>query len=81
MHNFLTSVYQEGDARSVLISAIQALHYAKNGIDFVSRTPVSTASQTLSFYITHQLVSMVHLGYLYTILFASLSEGLSRKAF
>ncbi|XP_062030403.1 respiratory burst oxidase homolog protein A-like isoform X1 [Rosa rugosa] len=42
MHNFLTSVYQEGDARSVLISAIQALHYAKNGIDFVSRTPVRT---------------------------------------
>ncbi|CAL9031437.1 unnamed protein product [Prunus brigantina] len=42
MHNFLTCVYQEGDARSVLISAIQALHHAKNGIDFVSRTPVRT---------------------------------------
>ncbi|XP_050376898.1 respiratory burst oxidase homolog protein A-like [Argentina anserina] len=42
MHNFLTCVYQDGDARSVLISAIQELHYAKTGIDFVSRTPVRT---------------------------------------
>ncbi|KAF8389943.1 hypothetical protein HHK36_024462 [Tetracentron sinense] len=42
MHNFLTSVYQDGDARSVLISAIQALHLAKNGFDIVSRTPVRT---------------------------------------
>ncbi|PQQ14047.1 respiratory burst oxidase homolog protein F-like [Prunus yedoensis var. nudiflora] len=42
MHNFLNCVYQEGDARSVLVSAIQALHHAKNGIDFVSRTPVRT---------------------------------------
>ncbi|KAJ9181020.1 hypothetical protein P3X46_009196 [Hevea brasiliensis] len=36
MHNFLTSVYQEGDARSALISAIQALYHAKKGIDIVS---------------------------------------------
>lgn len=48
MHNFLTSVYQEGDARSILISAIQALQHARNGIDFVSRTPVSTAFQCLT---------------------------------
>ena len=40
VHNFLTSVYQEGDVRSALISLIQALHHAKNGIDIVSRTPV-----------------------------------------
>ncbi|CAN6585062.1 unnamed protein product [Malus baccata var. baccata] len=42
MHNFLTCVYPEGDARSVLISTIQALHHAKNGTDFLSRTPVRT---------------------------------------
>ncbi|KAK9926111.1 hypothetical protein M0R45_023359 [Rubus argutus] len=46
MHNFLTSVYQEGDARSILISAIQALHHARNGIDFVSRTPGAFGVQT-----------------------------------
>ncbi|XP_042496766.1 respiratory burst oxidase homolog protein A-like [Macadamia integrifolia] len=42
MHNFLTSVYEDGDARSALISAIQALYHTKNGIDIVSRTPVRT---------------------------------------
>ncbi|KAL5544619.1 hypothetical protein UlMin_008403 [Ulmus minor] len=41
-HNFLTSIYEEGDARSAFISAIQALHHAKHGIDIVSRTPVRT---------------------------------------
>ncbi|XP_021286943.1 respiratory burst oxidase homolog protein A-like [Herrania umbratica] len=40
--NFLTSVYQEGDARSALISIIQSLYHAKNGMDIVSRTPVHT---------------------------------------
>ncbi|GMQ10915.1 hypothetical protein CsSME_00053727 [Camellia sinensis var. sinensis] len=42
MHNFLTSVHEAGDARSTLISAIQAMHHAKNGIDIVSRTQVQT---------------------------------------
>ncbi|XP_043705777.1 respiratory burst oxidase homolog protein A-like [Telopea speciosissima] len=42
MHNFLTSVYEDGDARSALISAIQALYHAKTGIDIVSGTPVRT---------------------------------------
>ncbi|PIA42713.1 hypothetical protein AQUCO_02000280v1 [Aquilegia coerulea] len=41
MHNFLTSVYQDGDARSALLTAIQALKCTKNGIDIISRTPVS----------------------------------------
>ncbi|ERN06474.1 hypothetical protein AMTR_s00058p00013380, partial [Amborella trichopoda] len=40
MHNYLTSVYEEGDARSALISMVQALHHAKTGIDVVSHTPV-----------------------------------------
>ncbi|XP_027368818.1 respiratory burst oxidase homolog protein A-like [Abrus precatorius] len=42
MHNFLTSVYPEGDVRSALLSVIQALHLAKSGIDIVSRTPIHT---------------------------------------
>jgi respiratory burst oxidase len=41
MHNYLTSVYEEGDARSVLITMLQALNHAKNGVDIVSGTKVS----------------------------------------
>uniref|UniRef100_A0A7N0V176 Uncharacterized protein n=1 Tax=Kalanchoe fedtschenkoi TaxID=63787 RepID=A0A7N0V176_KALFE len=42
MNNHLTSVYKEGDARSVLISAIQALYRANKGMDVLSRTPIRT---------------------------------------
>ncbi|KAJ7535860.1 hypothetical protein O6H91_12G048800 [Diphasiastrum complanatum] len=42
MHNYLTSVYEEGDARSALITMVQALHHAKNGVDIVSGTRVRT---------------------------------------
>eukprot|EP00249_Psilotum_nudum_P005662 c19098_g1_i1 orf=749-3586(-) len=42
MHNYLTSVYEEGDARSALITMVQALHHAKNGMDIVSGTRVRT---------------------------------------
>ena len=40
MHNYLTSVYEEGDARSALIMMVQSLHHAKNGVDIVSGTRV-----------------------------------------
>ncbi|RRT31813.1 hypothetical protein B296_00055328 [Ensete ventricosum] len=36
MHNYLTSVYEEGDARSALIAMVQSLQHAKNGVDIVS---------------------------------------------
>ncbi|KAH1107242.1 hypothetical protein J1N35_011010 [Gossypium stocksii] len=42
MHNYLTSVYEEGDARSALITMVQALNQAKNGVDIVSGTRVRT---------------------------------------
>ncbi|KAM7525813.1 hypothetical protein LguiA_015715 [Lonicera macranthoides] len=42
MHNYLTSVYEEGDARSALITMVQALNHAKNGVDIVSGTMVRT---------------------------------------
>ncbi|KAK8958122.1 hypothetical protein KSP40_PGU001069 [Platanthera guangdongensis] len=42
MHNYLTSVYEEGDARSALIAMVQALNHAKNGVDVVSGTRVRT---------------------------------------
>ncbi|RRT36042.1 hypothetical protein B296_00054108, partial [Ensete ventricosum] len=36
MHNYLTSVYEEGDARSALIAMIQSLQHSKIGVDIVS---------------------------------------------
>nr|GME16654.1 respiratory burst oxidase homolog protein E-like isoform X1 [Ipomoea batatas] len=42
MHNYLTSVYEEGDARSTLITMVQALNHAKHGIDILSGTRVRT---------------------------------------
>ncbi|CAM6105786.1 unnamed protein product [Calypogeia fissa] len=42
MHNYLTSVYEEGDARSALITMVQALHHAKSGVDIVSGTRART---------------------------------------
>ncbi|XAR55100.1 NAD(P)H oxidase [Bertholletia excelsa] len=42
MHNYLTTVYEQGDARSTLITMVQALNHAKNGVDIVSGTRVRT---------------------------------------
>ncbi|MCD7455123.1 hypothetical protein HAX54_027064 [Datura stramonium] len=42
MHNYCTSVYEEGDARSALIAMLQAINHAKNGVDIVSGTRVKT---------------------------------------
>uniref|UniRef100_A0A803LCR9 EF-hand domain-containing protein n=1 Tax=Chenopodium quinoa TaxID=63459 RepID=A0A803LCR9_CHEQI len=38
MNNYLTSVYEEGDARSALIQIVQSLQHAKDGLDVISRT-------------------------------------------
>ncbi|GMH12328.1 hypothetical protein Nepgr_014169 [Nepenthes gracilis] len=42
MHNYLTSVYEEGDARSALIAMVQSLQHAKNGVDVVSESRIRT---------------------------------------
>ncbi|XAR50420.1 NAD(P)H oxidase [Bertholletia excelsa] len=42
MHNYCTSVYEEGDARSALIAMLQSLNHAKNGVDVVSGTRVKS---------------------------------------
>lgn len=49
MHNYLTSVFGDGDKRSALISAIQALHFMKSGVDIISKTPVSSHNASLMF--------------------------------
>ncbi|KAI8018501.1 hypothetical protein LOK49_LG04G02383 [Camellia lanceoleosa] len=42
MHNYCTSIYEEGDARSALITMLQSLNHAKNGVDVVSGTRVKS---------------------------------------
>lgn len=42
MHNYCTSVYEEGDARSALIAMLQSINHAKNGVDIVSGTRVKS---------------------------------------
>ncbi|KAG7975569.1 hypothetical protein I3843_06G105900 [Carya illinoinensis] len=42
LHNYCTSVYEEGDARSALITMLQSLQHAKNGVDVVSGTRVKS---------------------------------------
>ncbi|KAJ7956024.1 Respiratory burst oxidase [Quillaja saponaria] len=42
LHNYLTSVYDESDARSTLITMVQALNHAKHGVDILSGTRVRT---------------------------------------
>lgn len=42
MHNYLTSVYEEGDARSALIAMVQSLQHAKDGVDIVSGSRIRT---------------------------------------
>ncbi|KAJ4951003.1 hypothetical protein NE237_027835 [Protea cynaroides] len=42
LHNHLTRVFEEGDARSDLVTMVQALNLAKKGVDIVSGTKVKT---------------------------------------
>ncbi|RRT58508.1 hypothetical protein B296_00023367, partial [Ensete ventricosum] len=49
MHNYLTSVYEERDARTTLLTMVQALSHAKHGVDIVSgcSTEIEQASTTI----------------------------------
>lgn len=58
MHNYLTSVYEEGDARSALITMVQALNHAKNGVDIVSGTRVS--SLLIIILILNTFLDLIH---------------------
>ncbi|KAJ7957141.1 Respiratory burst oxidase-like [Quillaja saponaria] len=42
LHNYCTSVYEEGDARSALIAMLQSINHEKNGVDIVSGTRVKS---------------------------------------
>uniref|UniRef100_A0ACD5U2T1 Uncharacterized protein n=1 Tax=Avena sativa TaxID=4498 RepID=A0ACD5U2T1_AVESA len=42
LHSHCSSVYEEGDARSALISMLQSLNHAKHGVDLVTGARVKT---------------------------------------
>ena len=50
MHNYLTSVYEEGDARSALIGMVQKIQQAKNGVDIVSESRVISTFLSLNMH-------------------------------
>uniref|UniRef100_A0A0E0FNU7 EF-hand domain-containing protein n=1 Tax=Oryza nivara TaxID=4536 RepID=A0A0E0FNU7_ORYNI len=62
LHNHCTSVYEEGDARSALVTMLQALHHAKNGVDVVSGTRVRTHFARPSWRDVFKRVAVNHQG-------------------
>ncbi|XAR60515.1 NAD(P)H oxidase [Bertholletia excelsa] len=42
MHSYLTSMYEEGDARSALIAMVQSVQHAQSGVDVVSESQIRT---------------------------------------
>ncbi|KAM7269087.1 hypothetical protein ACFE04_024584 [Oxalis oulophora] len=60
LHNYCTSVYEEGDARSALIAMLQSLHHAKNGIDVVSGTRVKSHFAKPNWRQVYKRIAMNH---------------------
>lgn len=60
MHNYCTSVYEEGDARSALIAMLQSLHHAKNGVDVVSGTRVKSHFAKPNWRNVYKRIAMAH---------------------
>ncbi|KAK1577712.1 hypothetical protein Q3G72_024180 [Acer saccharum] len=60
LHNYCTSVYEEGDARSALISMLQSLQYAKNGVDVVSETRVKSHFARPNWRQVYKQISLLH---------------------
>lgn len=44
MHNYFMSVYEDGVAKSTLITMVQAPNHAKHGIDILSDTRVRSTT-------------------------------------
>ncbi|KEH35678.1 respiratory burst oxidase homolog protein D isoform X2 [Medicago truncatula] len=42
IHSHLTSVYEDGDARSALVTVLQSLNHAKEGLDILNGTPIAS---------------------------------------
>jgi len=42
INSHLTSVYEDGDARSALVTVLQSISYAKDGLDILNGTPIAS---------------------------------------
>ncbi|XP_076940388.1 respiratory burst oxidase homolog protein C-like [Bidens hawaiensis] len=62
MHNYCTSVYEEGDARSALITMLQSLNHAKNGVDVVSGTRVKSHFAKPKWRNVYKRIALNHTG-------------------
>ncbi|KAF3430880.1 hypothetical protein FNV43_RR25610 [Rhamnella rubrinervis] len=62
LHNYCTSVYEEGDARSALIAMLQSLHHAKNGVDVVSGTRVKSHFAKPNWRQVYKRIALQHPG-------------------
>ncbi|XP_057517305.1 respiratory burst oxidase homolog protein A-like isoform X1 [Amaranthus tricolor] len=62
MHNFLTSVHKSGDARSVFLTIIQALYFAKTGLDVFSQTQVPTHFSRPNWFTVFSNLALRHVG-------------------
>ncbi|KAK1281635.1 hypothetical protein QJS10_CPB22g00448 [Acorus calamus] len=60
LHNYCTSVYEEGDARSALIAMLQSLNHAKNGVDVVSGTRVKSHFAKPNWRNVYKRIAMNH---------------------
>ncbi|XP_047938579.1 respiratory burst oxidase homolog protein C-like [Salvia hispanica] len=62
MHNYCTNVYEEGNARSLLISKLQSIIIAKSGIDIVAGTKVKSHFGRPNWDTVFQTISNNHPG-------------------
>ncbi|KAL1201199.1 putative respiratory burst oxidase protein G [Cardamine amara subsp. amara] len=62
LHNYCTSVYEEGDVRSALIHMLQSLNHAKNGEDIVSGTRVMSHFAKPNWENVYTQIAMDHPG-------------------
>ncbi|GJX75752.1 respiratory burst oxidase homolog protein C-like protein [Tanacetum coccineum] len=62
MHNYCTSVYEEGDARSALITMLQSLNHAKTGVDVVSGTRVKSHFAKPNWRSVYKRIAVTHSG-------------------
>ncbi|EFH41797.1 predicted protein [Arabidopsis lyrata subsp. lyrata] len=62
LHNYCTSVYEEGDVRSAFIHMLQSLNHAKSGLDIVSGTKVMSYFAKPNWENIYKQIAMDHPG-------------------
>ncbi|KAJ0750990.1 putative NAD(P)H oxidase (H(2)O(2)-forming) [Helianthus annuus] len=74
MHNYCTSVYEEGDARSALITMLQSLNHAKNGVDVISGTRVKSHFARPKWRSVYKRITLAHHGQRVGVFYCEIPE-------